>query len=88
MIPFRTTYSDAERAVIAELVSFAELMAESAQNAEAKGVVEWPARAFGAMLLERAAMIVRGDSPRTFTDQDVLNFASFWQAHEPAEFNK
>lgn len=82
-IVFRTRYTPIERAVIAELVAFAEVMAESNENEPDKKIA-----AFAALLCERAANIVRGDDePRVFTDQDVLAFAEAWKVEERAKFN-
>lgn len=79
----RSTFSQGERIAIAELVAFTEILAESDRNKPSGRI-----RTLGAMLLERCANIVRGESaPREFTDTDVLDFAKFWKVETPATFN-
>jgi hypothetical protein len=75
----RTTYTVAERVAIGELIHAAELFAASTHE---------PTRACCAVLLERAANIVRGEvSARPITNREVQDFARFWGTDERARFN-
>lgn len=73
------TLTDAERAVISELVEAAQVCGGSTNE----GV-----QMLGALLAERAAKIIRHTAnPYTWPDQDLDAFAATWNVDEPAAFS-
>ena len=78
-----TMFTPEQRTAIGELVKFAEVVAESNHNRPNKRL-----ELLAAMLCERAANIIRGESPpHIFTDDDVIEFAKTWDVTDRAAFN-
>lgn len=87
----RLTYTTEERTAIGELLHLAEMCQEAAVNSARRGNTAAAEcnRALGAIVAERAACIIRGEAgPLTVSDEEVVEFAAFWGADQPAAFNQ
>ena len=79
----RTSFTLTERVAIASLVHDAELLADCDNGKPSKQV-----QCLAAVILERAANIIRGElTPVPWTDEEVVEFATFWKTDERAAFN-
>lgn len=74
----RQEYSLEERAAIGELLEFVQVLATSESDA---------VRVAAALGAERAANMIRGDAPRTWTNKDIVAFAETWNVKRRARFN-
>lgn len=79
-MPLRTEFTEIERVAIGELVELAQMLQEPPKT---MGKI-----AIGALICERAASIIRGEStPYVWTNGEVNMFAQFWNVEERAAFN-
>lgn len=77
--PLRTRFTAIEKAVLGELLSFAQLCAESTNKS---------VQVLAGLAAERAAKIMRSTAPlASWSNEDIAHFAKVWEAADPKAFS-